>query len=102
MDVYMYQAALYCQECIDHIKQSLNKPDYEPPYDSDDYPSGLYYDGGGEADSPQHCGSCGLFLENPLTEDGINYVIELHQDQPTNITSLWMEFYELEIEEIKE
>ncbi|KKL11925.1 hypothetical protein LCGC14_2540860, partial [marine sediment metagenome] len=35
-----------------------------------------YLDGGGEADTPQHCDHCSVFLENPLTGDGYAYVIE--------------------------
>ena len=52
-------------------------PEDEHAYDSDDYPKGPDGDGGGEADSPQHCGMCGLFLNNPLTDDGREYVIDL-------------------------
>jgi hypothetical protein len=44
--------------------------------ESDYYPQGPYADGGGEADSPQHCDHCGLLLENPLTGDGNRYVNE--------------------------
>jgi hypothetical protein len=35
---------------------------------------GSYADGGGEADTPQHCDGCGQFLQNPLTGDGRTYV----------------------------
>jgi hypothetical protein len=52
-------------------------PDDESSYDSDDWPKGPYRHGGGEADCPQHCGACGLFLENALTDDGDSYVREL-------------------------
>lgn len=54
--------------------------EYEIRYDSSEYPKGPYPDGGGEADSPQHCGGCGLFLENPLTEDGWRYVRNSAED----------------------
>jgi hypothetical protein len=43
----------------------------ESDYDSDDLPKGPYADGGGEADTPQHCDDCRRFLENPLTGDGL-------------------------------
>ena len=43
----------------------------ENDYDSDDLPKGPYSNGGGEADTPQHCDGCGAFLENPLTGDGV-------------------------------
>jgi len=48
-DIYVSGGEVYCESC-----RSLN----------DDGP---YPDGGGEADAPQHCGGCGVFLENPLT-----------------------------------
>jgi len=44
--------------------------------DSNHYPHGPIGDGGGEADCPQHCDSCGAFLENPLTPDGVAYVAD--------------------------
>ena len=46
----------------------------ESDHDSDDMPKGPYADGGGEADSPQHCDACGEFLENPLTGDGLIHI----------------------------
>ena len=73
MEAYAYKAALYCADCADDIKARLTPPvvpDDESSFDSDDYPKGPYDCGGGEADSPQHCDGCGLFLENPLTNEG--------------------------------
>ncbi|MEO2122444.1 MAG: hypothetical protein ABGY10_03870 [bacterium] len=35
-----------------------------------------YPDGGGEADTPQHCSGCHCPLDNPLTEYGVQYVVE--------------------------
>ena len=35
-----------------------------------------YSDGGGEADYPQHCCICDEPLENPLTDDGVEYVLD--------------------------
>lgn len=46
----------------------------ESLWDSDAWPKGPYSDGGGEADSPQHCAECGEFLDNPLTPEGIEFV----------------------------
>ena len=95
MDVFVYQAALWCEDCIkeilikrhqapknlspaDTLANVLRLHDYESEsdYDSDDLPKGPYPDGGGDADTPQHCDGCGLFLENPLTSDGYRYVNE--------------------------
>lgn len=79
MDVYVFQAALICTDCSHGVQGALVKPDHvdmhdESSYDSDDWPKGPYSDGGGEADSPQHCDMCGVFLDNPLTPDGETYV----------------------------
>jgi len=83
MEAFMYQAALYCAPCGEKIRADLDAagkrpedPAAESTYDSDVYPKGPYPDGGGEADSPQHCDACNVFLENPLTQDGHAYVAE--------------------------
>lgn len=61
----------------------------ESSYDSDEWPKGPYPDGGGEADTPQHCAGCHEFLENPLTSDGYEYVRENPRDE-------WDSFYEID------
>lgn len=71
MRVYVYQAALLCEDCGELVKQSLLHDEFG---DSDYYPQGPYSDGGGAADTPQHCDHCERFLENPLTDDGRDYV----------------------------
>lgn len=38
-------------------------------------------DGGGEADTPQHCANCGVPLENPLTSDGVHYVLNEAEEE---------------------
>ena len=45
--------------------------------DSECTPIGPYANGGGESDAPEHCDTCGLFLENPLTSDGLEGVNEI-------------------------
>jgi hypothetical protein len=121
MDVYLYKAALWCGPCIikalvaerkaspcaidmqpaEALEQivSANGFTSESDYDSDDLPKGPYADGGGEADTPQHCDGCGLFLENPLTTEGVRYVneklIEHARDGSGNVEVLkaWAEHY---------
>ncbi len=98
MRVYQYRAALYCEACGDAIKAKAEKPAHvvecdESSFDSDDWPKGPYDNGGGEADSPQHCDGCGLFLENPLTDDGRAYVAE---SRLTPISAHWRRFYGIE------
>lgn len=82
MNAFIYQAALHCPACIASVKAILDgsnqKPanvDDETTFDSDNYPKGPVADGGGESDSFQHCDSCGEFLGNSLTTDGISYTI---------------------------
>lgn len=87
MNAYVYQAALLCEDCgkavreqlalaaIDNDILNMPTPDTdERKYDSDRYPKGPYPNGGGESDSPQHCDTCNVFLENPLTDEGVSYV----------------------------
>jgi len=110
MDAYIYNAALWCPDCTRTIKKELKKtgdvpenPDDESSYDSDDYPKGPYSDGGGEADNPQHCDGCQVFLENPLTSDGEEYVREAvardHENRKKGkranpVTGEWKEYYD--------
>jgi len=94
MDVFMYKAAFHCKDCGSKIKVLLgysceNLSEFE--YDSDQYPKGPFGDGGGEADCPNHCDTCGLFLENPLTGDGEQYVIDTLAG--ASVTE-WREFYD--------
>ena len=106
MNVYQYQAALYCEHCGEEIRQRLTaegkapaNPDDECTYDSDDFPKGPYPDGGGEADCPQHCDGCGCFLENEATAEGANYIREkildhlCSNDGDPNVIQTWRDFY---------
>ena len=81
MDAYIFQAALLCPTCAREVMGSVPIPPQMDPlnehtWDSDDYPKGPYANGGGEADTPQHCDHCGVFLENDLTGDGEEYVMD--------------------------
>lgn len=101
MDVYVYQAAFLCGDCGEDTRrengergQAPENPEDEWSYDSDEYPKGPYADGGGEADTPQHCDHCGLFLENPLTTDGVRYVREaLELGGDADVLATWRAFY---------
>lgn len=102
MNVYVYKAALLCESCGEDARAALECPgtvEYESSYDSDEYPKGPYPDGGGEADSPQHCDNCDLFLENPLTGDGYAYVRGLVSElNPGPCVAEWCEFYDIDQE----
>jgi hypothetical protein len=128
MDVYLYKAALWCGPCtinvlvaegkaapgaIDMLPAealeqivSANGFTCESDYDSDDLPKGPYADGGGEADTPQHCDGCGQFLGNPLTGDGLTYVEDALRrclttkklSGATNAVVDWADFYKDELD----
>ena len=108
MDVYIYCADIYCADCGRSFQDRLRcEPelntfiDGASNEDSDHWPQGPYGDGGGEADSPQCCGACLTFLENPLTGDGYAYVREMAADRSSasSVVREWLEFYNMENEE---
>ncbi len=117
MDVYIYQADMYCKECGEKIRAELTaagkapaKPDDETTYDSDEFPKGPFPDGGGESDTVQHCAcgeNCinaldlpdepvhlyGAWLENDLTRDGVNHLKEMIAERSTPVTEFWRKEY---------
>jgi len=95
MNVYVHDADLFCEMCGIRRKYQLTKRGVEDSGDSNDFPQGPYPNGGGEADTPAHCGECGIFLENPLTKDGVEYVRERIEEPAQNaVTQLWHRFYQ--------
>lgn len=118
MNAYIYCADIYCEGCASAIKKDLHAKGLRPAYyknesqfDSSEWPKGPFEDGGGESDSPQHCGNhekclnaivwpdgtkSGCFLENPLTEEGYSYVRDLETESPSEITKLWLKFYDID------
>ena len=65
--------------------------------DTGDFPQGPFPDGGGEADSPQHCGKCGEFLKNALTDYGVwalkGAIEETGPEAVTPVMEEWRRFY---------
>lgn len=70
---YIYRADIYCDGCGREICRNVPSEDVRHWGDSNDFPQPCP---AGEADTPQHCGACGGFLQNPLTPDGYDYVRE--------------------------
>lgn len=111
MKAYIFQAALYCEACgrgicarIDEAGRPAHvNPADESSYDSDEYPKGPYFDGGGEADCPQHCDDCEVFLENPLTTHGVDMLhvalTQPHAQGDLETLATWREFYAAELAE---
>lgn len=98
MNVYIFQAALLCEDCaktkqtaLDRIAAEHGNVNHHYRDDSDKYPQGPFGDGGGEADTPQHCDHCGTFLHNPLTGDGLIYVKTLAVEFCTAADDYWPE-----------
>lgn len=71
---YAFQADLYCDACAEKIATELRAAGATDTGDSNDFPQ--LDTSEGESDSPDHCGACGRFLENPLTSDGRCYVVD--------------------------
>lgn len=101
MDAYVYGADLYCADCGEDMLRDLSWWPQDRRDDSDQYPQGPYANGGGAGDFPKHCGDCGVFLENPLTSDGYEYVKEKLHDWEVygrgmaHILLLWATYYDL-------
>ena len=115
-NIYVFQAALVCEDCGDAIIEELEAAGKKDTGDSDDWPQGPHSDGGGEADSPQHCDSgakcvnavqvpggvaIGCPLGNPLTSDGEKYVFETvaddvlaKSDHKRAVGRLWRHIYD--------
>ena len=125
MDAYIYRAGLWCGPCVikalvaaqkaapgaialspaEALQQivSANGFTSESDYDSDDLPQGPIAEGGGEADTPQHCEGCGNFLENPLTSDGVLWVEDVIRSylttrKATDTVNVWADFYKDELD----
>jgi len=111
MDVFIYNGALYCEVCGDKIIEELTSHGIPPGDDSESWPQG-HPSGGGESDTPEHCDECRVFLENPLTSEGVGYVEEAVLDalvcakqaaplgRPLSDSvawSVWREFYDIEV-----
>ena len=101
----VYRGDIYCPDCASEIEVEPSARKYEPE-DSDHVPQPVFADQD-EADSPQHCADCKVFLENSLTQDGRAYVIERIRDHiadpedgDRDILLEWAEFYDISAEEL--
>lgn len=115
-DVYVYQAALVCSDCGEQIALQLQNAGQRDTGDAKNFPQGPYGDGGGEADSPNHCDmhddcvnavqvpggkKIGCPFGNPLTFDGCGYVTREIAEAVTDknahkraVGRLWWRIYE--------
>lgn len=95
MNTYVFDANLLCEECMKKFVEEIG-PNTEETTDSNEYPQGPTSDGGGESDCPQHCDDCGVFLENPLTADGFEYVYEAAAKKITKTVQEWLDYYHID------
>jgi hypothetical protein len=101
--MYIYQAAVLCDDCGEKTREALRLARKSPrnqaeesTYESDDYPKGPYDEDQARSDTPDHCDYCGVFLENSLTEDGYDYVVDQAIKNPQSETiDEWLSFYDL-------
>lgn len=69
--------------------------------DTNEYPQYAQSD---EADCPQHCANCGEFLENDLTDEGVEYVKGLFQEHRDSgrgtkeVLQQWSAYYDIPLE----
>ena len=75
IQAWAYSAALFCCHCAEQAygKEALSNGTARDG--EGNTPSPVFVDSS-EADSPQHCDSCGEFLENALTDDGVEFVAD--------------------------
>lgn len=107
--MFIYSADVFCDDCGEAIRFSLRHfglapkdEDNESSFDSDEFPKGPYEES--ESDTPDHCAACGLFLENPLTDYGREYVIDAAiTDAPLGLEGKgsdtvadWLAYYDLD------
>ena len=75
------EADVWCTECVDE-----HELDAAPVYEEQ-----------AVADTPQHCAQCQEFLENRLTEDGVEYVAQALENWPGSgnpeVLEQWAEHY---------
>jgi len=112
MNGAIYAADVWCEDCAEIIKQRIRDEGFAPKdednqysYDSDEFPKDC--DVSCESDCPEHCAGredcinaidldgykIGVWLENDLTPDGIEYVKDAVRDGGC-VAALWEEYYD--------
>jgi len=114
MSVYVYQAALLCNDCgcakrnmiaAEYPELVPQNPAEESSYDSDEFPKGPYDSDSNDSDSIQHCDHCGVFLENPLTNEGYASLYEmvrkaLNEGKCSDVLREWIDFYDVDLKSL--
>ncbi len=123
MQVYLYQAALYCESCGRMIREQLAQEGKAPPdpsdeatFDSGSFPKGPFYPRA--SDLVEHCaaaegcgeaielsgrsGKVGAWLENALTPVGVRRLQEtIKTGYRKPLVKLWRRWYGTELAEVR-
>lgn len=126
MNVYIYNADIWCEECGLDIIENRTNEGQEDTGDSDDFPQFVLDSNRGKSDAPDHCAAgkecinatcycgenethskrlAGVFLENQLTTDGREYVIGKSLDKISSedtchgVVDMWVDFYGITMRE---
>ena len=92
--------SFYLFQGCDHLCETCADPSL--PGSEDDL-TGPFPSSQAEADYPIHCSSCTEHLENPLTDDGVKYVLESclnrlwKEGKLSDVEKLWLGYYRDEI-----
>lgn len=92
MIAYSFDADIFCEDCT---RMAFKNVDRNNQVDREGNPIHCIPDTADmECDSPQHCGNCGDFLENALTECGDNDVKDAASDElSAKIPQAWKDYY---------
>ena len=81
---YAFDADTYCEDCTEKMYPGATdwrRDGFDPSDYTDSEGNELHpIFGDDESDHPDHCGRCGVFLENALTSDGYATVIRILSD----------------------
>ncbi len=92
---YTHDGDIYCPECAAAQGMTQDAPEWGPVFSTGD-----------EADCPQHCGGCHVFLRNALTSDGVEYYLNRVADllergeaskRHFHTVREWISFYGLDL-----
>jgi hypothetical protein len=101
MKFYIYEADVYCEDCAHAIGMVCHSHDFATGSTCDSSCTPIEATGG-ETDTPDHCGGCGLFLERALTDDGVQYVAMalMDDDGDADVLDTWRAFYSDQLERL--
>lgn len=76
---------ILCEDCVRIVSDNNSGVEWQVLYEMES-----------ESDTPMHCENCEAFMRNRLTRDGVAYVLEQHETNPSSVTLEWVEYYRSE------